>query len=260
MKSIHLSNQRKIFFGITLFLSLFLMHGCAGDENTADGSTGMGGIAFKIRWPDVNLEEKSSVANRTLTENNCLYGTIRTVVFAIYDKDKNLLVDLEDATFNCSDGEGIVDQVPTGSGIRLVVLANGYNPLTIKEEPFLRGEYGEEITVEADKTTELGTIEAYDFVPNLTDPFQSDRLENDELSFEWTNVAGALTYRIKFTRMSPPGAVPIEFNTSGVSISLDSPDADFFVEDGLYTWSVAAIDAYGNYGADSAARYFTYID
>ncbi|MBU0995332.1 MAG: hypothetical protein KJ737_22780 [Proteobacteria bacterium] len=256
MKSIHLYNQRNIVLGVMLLGVLFLMVGCAGNETAAGGATETGAITFEIRWPDVNRQSDMIAAALTTTEADCMSGTIRTVIFAIYDKDNNLLVDLEDATFNCSDGEGIVDQVPAGSGIRLVVLANGYNPLTMTEEPFLRGEYVEDITVEADKTTELGIILTYDFEANLTAPSNGAMLSKDQLSFKWTDVEGASTYRIQFTRMNLTGIDPIEFVTSDTSLSIDYQEYDFFVESGLYAWSVAAIDEYGNYGKDSSTRNF----
>lgn len=255
MGVLHFFTDKKALGRILLILSLFFLAGCSGDKSSNTLSDNSGGLRLQLSWPEKEVSEGTSVLAATTDGFDCMSGTIQTISFAVYDSEKNLLVDLEDATFDCSDGKGVVENVPTGENIRLVVLANGYGIGMTTETVYYRGEYPDEITVENGKTTELGTIDMFDYTPELSGPGQSAIIDMDELTFEWEEVTGAASYRILFSRISPTGADPVEYETSDVSFSAPSSEDDFFVINGSYTWSVAAIDGFGNQGNEKT-RYF----
>lgn len=253
---------QKILIKFFLFAPILLIFGCSGDSIPPPVSDNSGAITFEIKWPQVDYESELKVAALSTAEISCLSGLVTTIIFAIYDKDNNLIVDLEDATFDCSDGEGIVEKVPAGTGIRLVVIAKGKGvpPFTASEIIYLRGEHPGDITVENAKTTALGVIETYDYIPELSEPHASESIDLNDLSFEWDDVTGATSYKITFTRQIPSGENPKEYITSDTNFSPPSSENNFFVEEGSYTWYVTAIDDYGNYGSASVSRHFTISD
>ncbi len=248
---------KKIIAGYVFFLSFLFLYGCSGDNSSEEVTGDSGAISFEIQWPDIDPETELGLAAISTAEISCMSSFIKTITFAIYDKDNHLLVDMADATFNCSDGEGVVEKVPAGSGIRLVILAKGFIPFTEDEVIYLSGDYPEDITVEVGKTASLGIIDTYGYTPTLSRPLASASIDLDAHSFEWHGVNGASTYKINITRQNSEDSGPVEYMTSDTTFTLPSLENDFFTAGGSYLWYVTAVDAYENYGPDTVSRHFT---
>ncbi|MBU1167954.1 MAG: hypothetical protein KKD44_00170 [Proteobacteria bacterium] len=242
--------KKKIIHCIFILLILW-GYGCSGGDDSSFISGDSGAITFGIKWPETE-------AAKSIAGNRCLDGTIQTITFGIYDRNGSLLVNMDDATFDCSDGGGVIEQVPTGSGIRLVVLAKGIVQYGGNELIYLRGEYSDDITVEADKTTSLGLIDTYTFTSSLLHPVSGLGVSRANLNFEWTAVTGASTYKIHVARLYP--AETKDYFSDQSSFSPPSSDDVFYTFNTSYQWYVTPIDTYENYGPDSETDQFMLLE
>lgn len=233
------------------FLFISWVCGCSGEIDSSPGFDDSGAITFKIEWPDIDTEN-DFVRTDSFADTSCMDNTIETVIFAIYGEDGSLLIDMEDATFDCSAGEGVVEKVPAGKGIKLLILAQSSDSEGIS----VRGEHPHDITVEKGKTTNIGNIETYSFRPELSNPPHLDYLIHDALTFEWDEVDGASGYTITFTQTNRPGNETKEYVSTENSFSPVFSEDVFFSAGVSYQWYVTAIDAYENTGINSKIRQF----
>jgi hypothetical protein len=182
-------------------------------------------------------------------------GTVQSIAIGIYDEEGRLLVDMDDATFDCSEGKGIVDNVPSGIGIRLVVLAKGTVSYSTTDAVYLWGEYPDIIAVEKGRTTLLGTIDASSFIPGLSHPVSGAVVDKDTLQLEWTPVIGAARYKISVSKVG--SSVTRDYYSTETAFTPPPSDESYFTTYTSYEWTVTAIDDYGNQGVRSTVGYFT---
>ena len=247
--------KMKIIFRYICMFPILWICGCSGDIDSISASGDSGAITFEIKWPESDSGTELPLSAASISGTDCMDDTIETVTFAIYDKHGKLLVDMAEATFECSEGEGIVDKVPAGSGIRLVVLAKGTDHHSENEEIYLRGEYPDNITVKADTVTSLGMIDTHTYTPELSYPLNGVIVKLGSLTFEWDEVPGASTYKINVSRLYPSEAR--DYFSNETSFTPPDSENDFFTSAGIYYWHVTAIDAYENYGPDSSSGQFS---
>ena len=137
----------------TLFL-LFMLAGCGSDATSESeveihGTSQTGSIAFHIKWgrnPDA--DRASYRKAQSPSGDVCVDYGIETVAAAVYDTANQSLMT---ASFPCSEHSGVINGVPIGSGMRLMIEGlTGSNVLW-------RGEVTD-ITVAAGQTQPVGDV------------------------------------------------------------------------------------------------------
>jgi hypothetical protein len=243
-----MTHKRMILICGAVLMTMIWGYGCGGRMDSSSVPDDSGAVSFTIGWPDTGSDSKSDVGTR------CMNGTVQNITIGVYDGDGRLLVDMDDATFDCSEGKGVVDNVPSGIAIRLVVLATGTVGYSTAEAVYLRGEYPDIITVERGKTTLLGTIDASGFVPGLSHPVSSEVVTKAGLQFEWTPVIGGARYKISVSKVG--SSITRDYYSAETFFAPPTSDESYYTTYTSYEWTVTAIDAYGNQGVRSTIGYF----
>lgn len=112
---------------ISFFLIPLLLFGCGNDSslNLSSGPVETASASFSVIWheaSDIHTPDKGLTTSRPVTAaqaESVDCNLIHSIVCEVYDASDN---DLTSATFDCAAGQGQIDDIPVGSGIRIVIL------------------------------------------------------------------------------------------------------------------------------------------
>jgi len=227
-----------------VFLSVILLLGCSENTPSSEGtSSETGAIALNIIMEDSQPDVGESVFPRAMRDecgdaDQYQISWVRAQVYS---------TPFVDGTWACSLGGGLLEDVPTGNNLRLVVIglnAQAYDNVTIYSAETL-------VNVVAGQTA-IATIVAEDFYVDKDYPGpDANNVGPDNIKFEWYPVSGADTYRIFVTDREdysdPALVVFIDYDTTNTSFTYD----DSLEGDTTYYWGVYPIDfdGYEGYGS-----------
>ena len=222
-------NTKQFPFYILQFALFILLLSACGSETRSD-ATGDGSIAFGIEW---QKNPASSNSKLLLSPSDC--SDISTVEAKVYDANNINIAN--GGPWVCSAHSGTITGVPSGSNVRLVILAkNAAGDILY---------YGEQtaITVTAGQTTNVGPITASSFSPTGV----TATAGNAQVTISWTSVTGATSYNIYWSTTT--GVT----KTTGTKIlNATNPFTHTGLTNGTtYFYVVTAVDANGE-SAESA--------
>ena len=240
--TLHRQRFMKYFSRGFLFFLVCLLSGCNSGSNPDQmaGYIETGSASFSIEWQDAAVNPALDMSKAQSV--NCAF--IEYIVCEVYDASGN---DLTTAIFDCTAGQGTIDNIPVGSGIRFVILC-----LDASGEIQSRGQVLG-VTISKGQTNDLGTIlvEPF-FVSTLLSPGDESSVTADDLSFQWQPVQYASEYYLM---------VSTDSNFDEVILNISTPDTYFTpsstLASGTYYWMVLPVDAYLNHGASSPVWSFT---
>jgi len=231
----------KSIFGI-IFAILFLILSILSCSNSNNTPSDLGSASFSLTFPDNQSLQQLDVSIRA-TNISCTGLGINTVDVDVYDGTNTYLTGDE---FACSDGSGTVNKIPPGDDRTFVVLATDGSGNTL-----YRGETTG-VSIENGKNTDVGTIDATAFVPELVLPSNQSQVTNSAVLLQWTDVPGAAQYRlIVSTDPAFQSGISIDTYVTGTTYSLQSAASTG------YYWKVIPRDFDNHDGSESETWYFT---
>ncbi len=248
MPSAHLclvSRLLKAF--LTSFLTAVLISACGGGSGGSD-TPEPAGVSFRVQW-DREGASQSMYEPSDITD--CL--DVATVSAAVYDVDGSLLQ--TGGPWNCTDGQGIVSQVPSNHTVQVAVV--GYTSGGLAR---YRGESGQAFYLPAGGSVDAGLITAGTFQSALTSPADGATvmIYVTGLTLRWSAVSGADSYIVEISDDVGFAAANI-LQTLTVDASADpfcQPDTSTMQVDYYYYWRVHVIDGAGNQSEPSGYRQF----
>jgi len=215
---------------------ILLFFSCADMDAPLEAvpGAGEGAIMFRVQWParpDLPAGAPTARASGN-PEIDCSALLIETVAFVLYGGDGTYLMD---ASWPCMAGEGVVDDVPAGSDIKLVVLGR-----RLDSGILYRGE-APGITVVPGRISDAGAVTTHVFTPVLTGPLNISGVANNNFTCRWGPVTGASEYRVVVSAHSSLSSPIIDHVTSDLTYTPSGlPDATTFY------WRIFSKDAHGN--------------
>ena len=228
-----------------LFVSLmclFLVWSCNEEKSSPkDPEFDTGALSFNLDYhDDTDANLRSDTA-----KIDCEEQGIATVEAKIYDSKDNKEI-AHGGPWNCDAGNGTISEVRTGSDRIIVVLGKDADGNII-----LSGEKSG-ITVAANSENDIGTIDCYAFVPNLTAPAHEAVVKQGAVDLQWEAVAGAAEYCVFVSQNSDMSDPVIEDHPASAN---DAPSGLTPIT--TYYWQVFAVDRDGNWGIGSQIRALT---
>ncbi len=209
--------------------------GCAESENENVGS-----LSFNVAWQDrpvrpstPQAEPSARQPEESLTPVSCAAGGIAVIEATLYHEPRKKLASA--GPWNCSTLVSTLNNIPVGSGIRLVITGKNASGAVL----YRAEQTG--ITITYHQTTDLGTIAAPPFTPVLSTPENAAVLGSGRVRFTWTHPSGATSYRIQVA--NNPGFAPAAIDTATTSVSYEMSTA---LASGAYFWRVQAQDDVNN--------------
>jgi hypothetical protein len=236
--------MKRGFFSMLVFLSVMLFLGCSENTPSSEGtSPETGSIALNIIMEDTQPDVGGSAIPRAMRDEcggDDPYQ-ISWVAARVYSTPP------VSGTWSCSLGGALLEDVPTGDDLRLVVI--GFNADIFGFVTLYSAEA--RVDVVAGQTSE-STIVAEAFSVNKIYPEDNaTNVDPDYITFEWEPVKGADTYRIFVTDREdyddPALVVFIDAETANTSFTYD----DSLEGNTTYYWGVYPMDfdGYEGYGS-----------
>jgi hypothetical protein len=208
--------------------------GCTETENENIGS-----LSFNVGWQDrpvrtstPQAEPSAQHPDQSLTPVYCSAGGIARIEATLYSSPKKKLATA--GPWNCSNLVGTLNNIPVGSGIKLVITGKSESG-----DVLYRGERTG-IAVNYHQTSDLGTVAAPSFTPILSSPANAAMLGSGLVNFAWTGASGATSYRIQIAN-NPNFTFAID--TAATAAAYKSGKA---LTSGTYFWRVKARDDLNN--------------
>jgi Putative binding domain, N-terminal len=230
-------------FYLSYIFMIFLIFGCGGggDDNLSLGPSETGSASFAVAWHDTPVVHASD--NNLIMTIDCEAAGVSTMTFEVYDESNTYLTS---ESFECSAGQGTINNVPAGTNRELVILGEDGNG-NILYHGKTTG-----ITVTAGQINDAGTIDAHPFFPTLLSPVDGSEVTIGEFSLNWTRVETAYEYRVQVSEDSDFDPTIINDTTSNTSYTPSG-----ILESTTYYWKVFARDIHANQSAGSAVWSFT---
>jgi len=168
-------------------------------------------------------------------------GVIENIICEVYDSSNTFLTS---EVFDCSAGNGTIDNIPVGEDRVFVIL--GVDTGAGNEENILYQGEVSGITITAGETNNLGTIDAYPFVPILISPQNGSNVPIDNFSLNWTFVENAYEYRVLVSANDSFNNPIINETTRNTTYSPLG-----LLASNTYYWKVFARDIHANEGVES---------
>jgi hypothetical protein len=207
--------------------------GCTETENENVGS-----LAFNVGWQDRPVRtstpqaESAQHPDQSLAPVSCSAGGIARIEATLYSSPKKKLATA--GPWNCSNLVGTLNNIPVGSGIKLVITGKNESG-----DVLYRGERTG-IAVNYHQTSDLGTVAAPPFTPLLSSPANAAMLGSGLVNFAWIGASGATSYRIQIAN-NPNFTFAID--TAAAAAAYKSGKA---LTSGTYFWRVKARDDLNN--------------
>ncbi len=236
--------QKKNRFSGMIFV-MILFFGCADINDQyprftgTGGSAGEGAIVFLVKWPTGPNLQVNELSARELgsPDIDCSALAIETVTFTLYNGSGKYL---NEASWLCTMGEGVVNDVPAGVDIQLVVLGK-----RLDSDILYRGEVTG-ITVIPGQTSDAGVITTHIFTPILSGPLNITGVANNNFTCKWGAVTGATEYRIVVSENSSLSNPIVNHITSDLAYTPSG-----LLDTTTFYWRIFSRDAYGNDSAGS---------
>lgn len=208
--------------------------GCTETENENVGS-----LSFNVGWQErparpsaAQAESSAQHPDQSLTPVSCSAGGIARIEATLYSSPKKKLATA--GPWNCSNLVGTLNNIPVGSGIRLVITGKNESG-----DVLYRGERTG-IAVNYHQTAAIGTIAAPPFTPVLSSPENAAMLGSGLVNFAWIGASGATSYRIQIAN-NPNFTFAID--TAAAAAAYKAGKA---LTSGTYFWRVKARDDLNN--------------
>jgi hypothetical protein len=214
---------------------LLLLTGCGGGSGDTD-SQGTGSISFSVQW-DRSAASRTAYPPRS-DVSDC--SDVDTVSAAVYSADGSLLQ--TGGPWNCSDGDGIITDVPAGYTVRVAVVGlYGTSALYYGQSPAFY--------LSRNSQVDAGTITAGSFIPTLLSPANGATVAPSGLTLTWQAVTGAAYYRV--TIYDSDYGVVQEITAGASATPSCQPDTSAYMQDATYHWRVQTVDGAGNLSSAS---------
>lgn len=214
-----------------LMVSFFCLFSACGGSDTPsrDPDSAAGDLSFSVVYHGAgNSRVQAAVID-------CAGEGIETVEAAVYSSEGAPLV--RGGPWQCDAGRGTISSVPAGSG-RIIVILGKNNEANV----IFRGQQTG-IQVNANQENNVGTIECFNFTPELNTPVDGSVVNADTMGLSWSNITGATKYHVIISVNSELIDPIIEMNTAIENYTpIGLSDAT------TYYWQVVAGDAYDNTG------------
>jgi len=237
MRKFLIFNRQRLTVGLFYWFCIFLIilvSGC-GDEshdNLSSESSDTASASFTVEWhdtPTVQSSENTLIA----ASLDCEDAGVSTVTCEVYEVDGGSRTHLTSGgPWQCSLGTGTINNISAGTGRAFVVLGEGAGGILY---------HGETTgwTITAGQTTNVGTIDAYFFVPT---GLAARAESSSQINLSWISPAGnAGVIGYKVYRDGSYLKSVTSTSTSDTGRSADTQ----------YCYTVAAYDAGGNESAQS---------
>jgi len=224
-----------------VFFIIFIAGCSGGDSEPSSSETGT--IAFNIALQNLQTTYLTALAMDGPSED-CQAAGVDTVRVELYDGADLYLTD--GGPWPCSAHKGSLQNVPEGSDRKIVILCEDSDG-----NVRYRGEHPG-ITVTRGKTTHIGTVAAYSFIPTLSAPADGSNVTGEAVTLAWDAVEAADEYRITVSENADLSNPIVDDIIPETSFDLQD-----FSETATYYWQVHALDSIGNEGAVSAIGSFT---
>lgn len=239
----------RLFSALALILSAAVLASSCGGGSGGSDTPETASLSFRVQW---DREAASQSLYGRYDVSDCL--DVTTVSAAVYDVDGALLQ--TGGPWNCTDGQGVVSQVPSNHSVRVAIV--GY---TGGGRARYRGESGQAIYLPAGGSVDAGLIVAGIFQPVLASPNDGDSVMvlAAALTLQWNVVPGADRYIVEVSDDAGFAAGAI-LQTLVVDASTNpscQPDTSAMTIDTNYYWRVQAVDGAGNLSEESGYRRFT---
>jgi hypothetical protein len=242
-------------FLIFLFCTLLVcfLWGCGGgisepqsSENVSPASTDTGEASFNIQWYAANAVRASDMVHQAIVD--CETTGLASITCQVYDEGEQRLI-ASGGPWDCSDHQGRIEQIPAGSNRVFAIL--GWSEAEGTGNIVYQGQIAG-ITINPGEIANVGTIDAYPFVPQLSGPADEEEVDINDFTLAWNSVANAARYRVQVSDDASFAAPLINAHSSEPT----------YRPSGLaplttYYWRVTALDNHENEGVASAARQFT---
>ena len=230
-----------LFYLFCLFL-IILISSC-GDGSYDSESSETASAYFYIEWHDTTASQ-SSENTRITKALDCELAGVDTIICEVYDESDTFLTY---EAWPCSAGSGILYNLPEGV-LTFVILGEDADGNIL-----YHGETTSDIT--AGPPTNVGTIDAYSFVPTLLAPGDGSTVALNAFSLNWDIEENAYAYNILVSDSSSFDTTIIDDTTAGTSYTPSD-----LSELTTYYWKVFALDIHANQGAESAVWSFTIVE
>ena len=241
--------QSYLFFTSLIILTVTLITSGCGDGISNDSelqSSQTSSASLKIRWHNTFYRENSEIVDLAAALD-CQTSGVESVVCEVYGPSGNRLA--TGGPWPCTVGRGRVDGIPSGADRTFVVLAeNADNNISYHGQT-------PGITIMPNQVTEGIVVEAYPFIPNLTDPEDGVQLDPNSFSFEWERIETANQYLVQVAEDVEFQSIVINETIGGVTYvpTTLSPSTTYF-------WRIMAVDLFSNIGVASQVRSFVTTD
>ncbi|MCJ8501847.1 REJ domain-containing protein [Desulfatitalea alkaliphila] len=228
-----------------LVYALFVTAGCSGGGSSADAADpSTGRVVFSVNW--------DRATSMSMVEKTTRYGLVdcadvATVTAIVLDMDGVVLA--IGGPWPCSDHRGSIASVPAGGFVRVAVIGQSGDGLSLyygESEPFF---------LPPGDTVDAGIITAVSFVPTLSAPEDGSRVAIGSLTFIWNPIAGAKRYQISIAS-TPDFRDEDILQTIWTKLSSFQFDTGTLEEGGVYFWRIQAEDGAGFLGGPSTQRTF----
>lgn len=230
----------------TTVTSLLAFAGCSESENRRIGS-----LSFELEWrdrpaspPGVAVSSSAKIPAEEALPVTCESGGVSTIQATLYRHSRVKLASVN--PWDCVHPVGTLNNIPTGSGIRFVITGKNASGAVLYRKEL------DEVTIEYNKRTALGTVTAMSFVPVLSLPGDASLVGSGRVRFAWTGAAGSTSYQLQVSES--PGFSPLALDAPLTATSYETTAA---LESKTYYWRVKATDAYSNTSEWSSARSVT---
>jgi hypothetical protein len=221
-----------------------LLAACSGGSGDA-GSQPTGSLSFRVQW-DRSAVPRGQAARAGV--GDC--SDVDTVAAAVYDANGGLLQ--TGGPWNCTDGQGIVSQVPAERYVQVAVVG-----LTTGGLARYRGQSSGFFYLPAGPTFDAGLITAPAFTATLTSPADGATVPVSGLTLAWDAVTGADSYVVEIADDIGFGSAVFQTLTVDSSAGPScQPDTSALRVDLPYFWRVQVVDGAGNTSEPSGALRF----
>ncbi len=244
-----------LFYVFCVLLILFAAD--CGDEKsggqTSDqatsASSATGSASFSIQWHPASLDRNATGALVRQAIENCTDAGVASITCEVYDESNNPIASGGPWPCDTPTHSGTIERIPAGSNRTFTVL--GWNSAGGDGDVIYQGQTAG-ITINPGVIADAGTIDTYEFVPNLIAPNDGDQqVDPTNVSLEWELLENAYEYLVQVAEDDQFQTIIINETTPATvyAPSTLKPITEYF-------WKISAIDAHNNVGAESIVRSF----
>jgi hypothetical protein len=216
-------------------LLIFLASACGNDnsapgtsDNIAAASSDSGSASFAIQWNASSAERASGLIKRAIVD--C--AGVESITCEVYNDANNPIA--YGGPWDCSDHHGTIEYIPAGSNRIFAIL--GWSATGGGGDAIYQGQTAG-ITINPGETANVGTIDAYAFVPT---GLGATAVPDNQIDLAWDDL-GFDTYRIYRNGTSIDSSTSTTYSDTNLSANTE------------YCYTVSAVDSFGNESGPSGS-------